>query len=52
MLLTTKNSKNCVFHGQSLFLCIFKNTDQKNICASNVLKAESILKCEEKTFET
>ena len=34
-LLTANNGQN------SVFLCIFKNTDQKNICASIVFKAES-----------
>ena len=29
-------------------MCVFKNTDQKNICTSIVFKAESRLKQEEK----
>ena len=31
-----------------MFLCVFKNTDQKKICASIVFKTESKLKHEEK----
>ena len=34
----------------NFFLCVFKNTDQKNICASIVFKAESKPKHEEKPF--
>ena len=34
----------------SFFSCVFKNTDQKDICASIVFKAESKLKHEEKIF--
>ena len=33
-----------------IFFCIFKNTDQKNICVSIVFKAESKLKHEENIF--
>ena len=40
-LVTTKNSQNGVFDSQELFLCVFKNTNQKNISASIVFKAES-----------
>ena len=39
-----------LFDSQELFLCVFKNTDQKNICASIVFKAESKPKHEEKFF--
>ena len=34
----------------NFFLCVFKNIDQKNICASIVFKAESKPKREEKFF--
>ena len=34
----------------SFFLCFFKNTDQKKICASIVFKAESKPKHKEKNF--
>ena len=49
-LLTTQNSQNGVFYGQKLVLCIFKNINQKNICASIVFKAESKPKHEEQKF--
>ena len=40
-----KNGPNGIF---DFFWCIFKNTDEKNICALIVFKAESKLKHEEK----
>ena len=46
-LLTAKNSQNGVFDGQLLFVCVFKNTNQKNICVFIVYKAESKPKLEE-----
>ena len=39
-----------LFDSQELFLCVFKNTDQKNICASIVFKDESKPKREEIKF--
>ena len=48
-LLTAKNCQNGVWQSIT-FLCVFKNTDQKNICASIVFKAESKLKHEENFF--
>ena len=48
-LLTPKNGQKGVFDSQYLFYCIFKNTDQKNICMSIVFKAESNPKNEEES---
>ena len=46
--LTAKYGQNGIFGSQLLFLCVFKNTNQKNICASIVFKAESKPKNKEK----
>ena len=40
-LLTVKNAILAVFGVNNVFLCIFKNTDQNNICVSIVLKAKA-----------
>ena len=47
--LTAKSSQNGVVDRQFLF-CIFKNTDQKNICAFFVFKADSKPKHEKKNW--
>ena len=49
-LLTAKNGQNGVFAVNNFFLCVFKNTDQKDICVSIVFKAESKPKHKENFF--
>ena len=46
-ILTVKNAISAVNNG---FLCVFKNTDQNNICASIVFKAKTKEKYEEIFF--
>ena len=45
-----KLPKWCFWWSITIFLCVLKNTNQKNICASIVFKAESKPKHEEKFF--
>ena len=40
-LFWSQKTKNRWSNSQSWFLCVFKNTEQKNICASIVLKAKT-----------
>ena len=48
--LPPKTAKMAFLTGNNFFLCVFKNTDQKNICVSIVFKAESKPKQEEQNF--
>ena len=49
-LLTPKTAKMAFLTVNKFFVYIFKNSDQKNICASIVFKAESKPKHEEQIF--
>ena len=40
MLFTVKIAKKAFLTVNNFFLCVLKNTDQKNICASIVFKAD------------
>ena len=45
-----KMAKMAFLKVNNFFLCVFKITDQKNICASIVFKAESEPKHKDKNF--